>query len=156
MLLALALALQAEFTQVEVFTAGQSDTHTYRIPSLIVTAKGTLLAFAEARKKGTSDTGNIDLVVRRSADGGATWGPLQTVWDEGENTCGNPCPVVDRETGAVWLLLTHNLGKDHEADIVKGTAAGSRTVWISKSEDDGATWAAPVEITREVKKPDWT
>jgi sialidase-1 len=156
MLLILALALQSDFTQVEVFAAGQSETHTYRIPALAVTAKGTLLAFAEARKKGTSDTGNIDLVVRRSADSGATWGPVQIVWDEGENTCGNPCPVVDRQTGTIWLLLTHNLGKDHEADIVKGTAAGSRTVWISKSDDDGATWAAPVEISKDVKKPEWT
>jgi len=154
MSLALLLLLQAE--TVEVFAAGQADVHTYRIPSVIVTPKGTVLAFAEARKKGTSDTGNIDLVVRRSADGGATWGPIQTVWDDGDNTCGNPCPVVDRATGTLWLLLTHNLGKDHEKDIVTGKAAGSRTVWITKSDDDGVTWAKPVEITAQVKKPAWT
>jgi sialidase-1 len=121
-----------------------------------VTRKGTLLAFAEGRKKGTSDTGDIDVVLRRSTDGGGTWGPLQVVWDDAENTCGNPCPVQDRTTGAIWLPLTHNLGKDHEKDIVGGTATGSRTVWMTRSDDDGATWAKPVEITKDVKKPEWT
>src|SRR5437870_8057257 len=103
--------------QGPVFTAGEGGYHTYRIPSVIVTPKGTLLAFCEGRKKGTSDTGDIDLVLKRSADGGATWGPMQVVWDDGENTCGNPCPVVDRLTGTIWLLLTHNLGKDSEKRI---------------------------------------
>jgi sialidase-1 len=150
----LALLLQA--ATGEVFQAGEGGYHTYRIPSLLVTSKGTLLAFAEARKRGTSDTGDIDLVLKRSSDGGATWSPLQGVWDDGENTCGNPCPVQDRATGTIWLPLTHNLGKDHEKDIVAGTAKGSRTVWMSRSDDDGATWAKPVEITSAVKRPEWT
>jgi len=142
--------------QAPVFARGEGGYHTYRIPSLIVTAKGTLLAFAEGRKNGTSDTGDIDLVLRRSADGGKTWGPLQVVWDDGPNTCGNPCPVVDPATGTVWLLLTHNLGTDTEAKLVSGTAKGARTVWVSSSTDDGATWAKPVEITTAVKKPEWS
>ncbi len=149
-------ALLQEPAFADVFVSGEGETHTYRIPSVISTAKGTLLAFAEARKKGTSDSGNIDLVVKSSADGGATWGPLRVVWDEGDNTCGNPCPVVDRATGTVWLLLTHNLGKDHEKDIVNRKAQGSRTVWVTRSDDDGATWAKPAEITKDVKKPEWT
>lgn len=140
----------------DVFTAGQGEVHTYRIPSVILSSKGTLLAFCEGRKKGTSDAGDIDLVLRRSTDGGATWGPLQVVWDDAENTCGNPCPVVDRATGTVWLLLTHNLGKDGEGAIVRGKGQGTRTVWVSRSDDDGATWAKPVEITKDVKRPEWT
>jgi sialidase-1 len=64
--------------------------------------------------------------------------------------------VQDRATGTIWLPLTHNLGKDHEKDIVAGTAKGSRTVWMSRSDDDGATWAKPVEITQDVKRPEWT
>jgi sialidase-1 len=140
----------------DVFVSGQDGYHTYRIPSVIVTPKGTVLAFCEGRKKGRSDTGDIDLVVKRSTDGGATWGPLQVVWDDGPNTCGNPCPVVDRDTGTIWLPLTHNLGEDHESKIIDRTAKGTRTVWITKSTDDGVTWAKSVEITKDVKKSEWT
>ncbi len=142
--------------QVDVFVSGQEGYHTFRIPSAIVTPKGTVLAFCEGRKKGRGDAGDIDLVLRRSADGGATWDPLQVVWDDEANTCGNPCPVVDRSTGTIWLLLTHNLGRDAERDIIAGKSEGSRTVWISRSDDDGATWAKPAEITSSVKKPEWT
>lgn len=143
-------------THAPVFTAGDGGYHTYRIPSLIVTAKGTLLAFCEGRKKGTSDAGDIDLVLRRSLDGGQSWQPMQVVWDDGANTCGNPCPVVERESGTIWLLLTHNLGEDKEPAIIDGTSKGSRTVWVSKSTDDGLTWDKPVEITKNIKQPDWT
>jgi sialidase-1 len=142
--------------QTPVFVAGENGYHTYRIPSLIVSPKGTLLAFCEGRKNGRDDAGDIDLLLRRSPDGGKTWQPAQVVWDDGDNTCGNPCPVVDRDTGTVWLLLTHNLGADTEAQIVNATSRGTRTVWVTKSSDDGATWARPVEITRDVKSPDWT
>lgn len=149
-------ALAAEPTQAPVFVAGADGYHTYRIPSVIVTPKGTVLAFCEGRKAGRGDAGNIDLLLKRSTDGGQTWGKAQVVWDDGDHTCGNPCPVVDAKTGTVWLLLTHNHGKDTEAKIVAGTGQGSRTVWVARSTDDGATWAAPVEITKQVKKPEWT
>ncbi len=150
--MALLLALQAS----DVFVSGQDGYHTFRIPALIVSTKGTLLAFAEGRKGGRGDAGDIDLVLRRSTDGGKTWGALQLVWDDGENTCGNPCPVVDATTGAVHLLLTHNLGKDHEAAIVAGKAVGTRTVWILRSDDDGLTWTKPREISAQVKREGWT
>jgi len=145
-----------DLRQVDVFVSGQDGYHTFRIPSAIVTPKGTVLAFCEGRKKGQGDAGDIDLVLRRSADGGATWGPLQVVWDDEANTCGNPCPVIDRSTGTIWLLLTHNLGRDAERDIIAGKSRGTRTVWVSRSGDDGATWSKPEEITASVKKPDWT
>ena len=76
--------------------------------------------------------------------------------DDGPNTCGNPCPVVDRTTGVVWLLMTHNLGDDDESKIVAGTSRGARTVWVCRSDDDGRTWSKPVEITSTTKRPDWT
>ena len=78
------------------------------------------------------------------------------MWDDGPNTCGNPCPVVERETGAILLLMTHNLGTDREAQIVAQTSKAPRTVWLSRSADDGRTWSPPQEITNDVKKPDWT
>ena len=52
--------------------------------------------------------------------------------------------------------MTHNLGTDTQSMIVGGASKASRTVWITKSEDDGATWSKPADITRDVKKPDWT
>ena len=153
MILAALLVLQ---TSTDVFVSGEGGSHTYRIPSVLVTPKGALLAFCEGRKKSAGDTGDIDLVLRRSTDGGSTWGPMQVVWDDGENTCGNPCPVVDDATGTIWLLLTHNLGRDSESQIVQEKSQGTRTAWVSRSDDEGLTWSAPVEITRDVKKPEWT
>lgn len=140
----------------DVYVSGANGYHTYRIPSVIVTPKGTLLAFAEARRTGGGDSGDIDLVVRRSRDGGASWSAMQVVGDNGPNTFGNPCPVVDTRTGVIWLLTTHNLGTDREKDIIAGTSQASRTVWAMKSADDGVTWSTSIEITSSVKKPDWT
>jgi len=140
----------------DVFVAGQDGYHTYRIPSALTTPKGTVLAFCEGRKSGQHDSGDIDLVLRRSTDGGATWGPLQVLWDDGANTCGNPCPVLDRETGAIWMLMTHNLGRDPESKIIDRTAEGTRTVLVSRSEDDGVTWSKPADLTKDVKRPEWT
>lgn len=142
--------------QREVFVSGQEGYHTYRIPSVIVTPQGTVLAFCEGRKGSRSDAGDIDLLLKRSTDGGRTFAPQQVVWDDGPNTCGNPCPVIDRKTGTIWLLLTHNRGDDREAQIIDRTSKASRTVWISKSIDDGLSWSKPVEITPSTKKPEWT
>jgi sialidase-1 len=123
---------------------------------VIVTPKGTVLAFCEGRKNSSSDTGDIDMLLRRSSDGGKTFSKQQILWDDGPNTCGNPCPVVDRASGAIFLLMTHNLGKDDEGLILAQKSKGTRTPWISKSLDDGLTWSKPVEITQSTKKPDWT
>ena len=142
--------------QTPIFVSGQEGYHTYRIPSLIATRKGALLAFCEGRKSSSGDSGDIDLLLRRSPDGGKTWEKTRVVWDDGPNTCGNPCPVVDARTGTIWLLLTHNLGTDTERSIVNGTSKGTRTVWVTRSDDDGATWRRPVEITGAVKRHNWT
>jgi sialidase-1 len=140
----------------EVFRAGDSGYHTYRIPSVVATRRGTLLAFAEARRSSAADAGDIDLVLKRSTDGGATWSAMQVIGDNGPNTFGNPCALVDGRTGRIWLLTTHNLGTDREKDIVAGASAGGRTVWIMSSTDDGKTWPAPIEITSSVKQAGWT
>jgi sialidase-1 len=140
----------------DVYLAGEGPYHTYRIPSVIATPKGALLAFAEGRREGAGDAGDIDLVLKRSEDLGATWSSMQIVGDDGPNTVGNPCPVVDARAGTIWLLTTHNLGSDGERDIVAGTSRGGRTVWAMKSDDDGRTWSRPADITASVKEPGWT
>jgi len=139
-----------------LYTGGRDGYHTYRIPALAVTAKGTVLAFCEGRKGGTSDAGDIDLLLKRSTDNGKTWSPQQIVWDDSGNTCGNPVPVVDRETGTIWLLMTWNLGADGEEAIKARTATDTRRVFVTRSSDDGLSWSPPRDITDTVKKPEWT
>lgn len=140
----------------EVYLSGTEGYHTFRIPAVITTKKGTLLAFAEGRKGGGADSGDIDTVLKRSRDGGKTWSPLQVVLDEGTNTLGNPCPVVDQKTGTIWLLFTRNLGEDTEKEIRSGTSKASRECWVTHSTDDGHTWSKPVDITATTKAADWT
>jgi sialidase-1 len=139
-------------SQVDVWKSGEGGYHTYRIPALIATKKGTLLAFCEGRQNSGSDTGDIDVLVRRSSDGGKTWSPMGKIADFGPDTIGNPTPVVERKSGTVLLLLTRNPGAVAERQV----NTRDRTVWIMRSKDDGVTWSEPAEITPQVKKPDWT
>ena len=146
----------AEPAAADVWISGEGGYHTYRIPSVVRAPDGALLAFCEGRKGGRGDTGDIDLVMKRSTDGGATWGPQRVLWDDGPNVCGNPCPVLDRDTGILHLFLTHNLGRDHESEIIAGTSSGTRTVWVMTSADGGLEWSAPREVTASTKRRDWT
>jgi sialidase-1 len=140
--------------QVDVFVSGSEGYHTFRIPAVIAAADGTLLAFCEGRRDGPADRGKIDLVLKRSTDGGRHWGPLQVVWADSDNTCGNPCPVVDAATGTIWLFATHNLGPDREADIITKRSQGTRTAWLLHSTDNGATWSEPRAMPH-LKDPSW-
>ncbi|MBM3739874.1 MAG: exo-alpha-sialidase [Acidobacteria bacterium] len=124
----------AELTQSDVFTEGEASYHTFRIPAMVVSKRGTILAFCEARKGSSADHGDIDLVLKRSFDNGRTWGPLQIVHEEGGTAriaIGNPAPLVERETGAVHLLFTRD----------------NRQVFHTRSTDDGAHFYHPKEIT---------
>jgi sialidase-1 len=147
---------EEEIRRTVVFESGVGGYHTYRIPAIVRAANGELVAFCEGRRTSGSDAGDIDVLCRRSHDGGATWGPIEVVWDDGPNSCGNPCPVVDQSTGVIHLLLTHNLGADREAEIIAGASEGTRTVWVAESSDHGATWSRPREITPACKAPNWT
>src|SRR4029450_886478 len=76
------LAPAADLPQIDVFTSGQEGYHTYRTPALVVTTTGTLLAICEGRKTGRGDHGDLDLVQKRSTDGGKSWGPLALIHEE--------------------------------------------------------------------------
>ena len=145
----------ARAAETAVFVSGKDGYHTYRIPSLLVTKAGSLLAFCEGRKGGRGDAGNIDLLMKRSTDGGKTWSAQRVLWDDGSNTCGNPCPVVDRRTGTIWMLNTWNLGSDPESKIIAGKSTDTRRVFVYHSGDDGKTWSSPVDITKTAKRGEW-
>ena len=129
----------AQIRQAKLFTSGVDGYHTYRIPAIVVATDGTILAFCEGRKNSARDDGDIDLVLKRSFDNGNTWQNMQIIADDGDNTMGNPCPVVDRDTSVIWLPLCKN----------------NDQVYVMKSENNGATWSDPVDITKDVKLPSW-
>jgi acyl-CoA thioesterase-1 len=127
---------------VDVFMNGTEGYFAYRIPALVTTKSGTLLAFCEGRRDSLSDDGDNDLVLRRSEDHGQTWQPLQVVHAEvgdQEITIGNPCPVIDPATGRIWLSMNRE----------------NRQVLLTFSDDDGKTWAPVRDITTSVSAKNW-
>ncbi|MFI6656046.1 exo-alpha-sialidase [Streptomyces sp. NPDC050523] len=139
------------------YASGQDGYDTFRIPAAVTTGRGTVLAFAEGRHNSAGDTGHIDVVLRRSGDGGCTWGPLQVVAAGNGDTRGNPAPVVDPRSGEVVLVTSYNSGAVTEAQIMRGevTPEQSRRVFVQRSRDDGRHFTAPRDITGEVKPPGW-
>ncbi|MBD3183588.1 exo-alpha-sialidase [Candidatus Poribacteria bacterium] len=126
--------------QKPVFISGEYGYHTFRIPAVIVSKEGTILAFCEGRRTSGSDHGDLDIVLRRSCDNGKTWtNPIIVYGEAGNITIGNPCPVVDQSTGTIWLPFCRD----------------NNDVLITKSNDDGITWSEPIDITKDVKKSDW-
>jgi sialidase-1 len=148
-----AAAARTGFEQHVLFKASQHPGYTcFRIPAIVKTTRGTLLAFAEGRVDNCGDAGDIDLVLKRSTDGGRTWGPLQVV-DEGQgDTHGNPAPIVDRRTGRIVLATTYNTGRD---DSRPCDVPCDRTPHLQYSDDDGATWSEPRDLADSIRRPDW-
>ena len=138
-----------------IYNQGTDGFELYRIPAIVKSKSNILLAFAEARKaRSNGDSGDIDLVVKRSSDNGKTWSKQITIWNDGQNTCGNPVPIVD-DRGRIHLLMTWNFQTDTWGAITNGTGEDSRRPYYTYSDDDGITWAQPVEITSSVKKEKW-
>jgi sialidase-1 len=145
----------ADTSLTYVYKTGTEGYSCFRIPAVVRSKKGTLLVFAEARKNSCADHGDINMVVKRSKDNGLTWDTTITIWNDVKNTCGNPVPVVEEQSGKIILLMTWNNGADDIGDINNGTSKDTRRVYVTESEDDGITWKTPVEITSAVKKPGW-
>ncbi|MGW6020665.1 sialidase family protein [Streptomyces sp. NPDC055099] len=138
------------------FRAGREGYASFRIPAVVLTNSGTVLAFCEGRVGSQEDFGNIDVVLKRSSDGGRTWGPLQVVAQNGTGLAGNPAPVV-LDSGRILLVHVRNAAAATEDAIRRGkvSAANGRRIWVRHSDDDGLTWSAPREITGQVKKANW-
>ncbi len=143
-----------------IFQGGDDEGyHSYRIPAIIKTNAGTLIAFCEGRKKSRHDFGDIDIVYRRSTDNGLNWGPLNLLFSKHGGTCGNPTPVVDEETGAIWIFMSYN-DEFHAQKELPGYEAidnwGERKVYYNVSYDDGLTWNDLKNRTSELLPESYT
>jgi len=143
----------AGLMETPVYVAGQDGYHSYRIPAIVTSKQGTLLAFCEGRRNSRDDTGDIDILLRRSADGGKTWDAQRVVNADPQYLCGNPAPVALAD-GSVVLVFTRRKEDATEKRVLEGEADASR-VLVTRSTDDGLTWAEPVDITADASRPDW-
>ncbi len=139
-----------------VFKSGDDGYATFRIPAIVTTNSGKVLAFAEGRVKNSSDNGNIDFVMKSSDDGGKNWSKLKVIWNDGGNACQNPAPVIDKQTGKIFMLMTRKLGTDKEPDIIDQKSTEAIRVFVMQSGDEGDSWSEPKEITKDVNPGNWT
>jgi len=135
---------------VDVFPSDTIYTN-FRTPSIVTAADGSLVAIAEGRDfdepgVGTSD---LDIVSRRSIDGGLSWSPLNVVdtWTGGSSS--NPTTVVDRDTGRIFTLF--NRWEGYNGTVTSQPGTTNNTAWLRYSDDHGQTWSAPRDITTSVK-----
>ncbi len=150
---AIAADIKSALPLTGVFVNVSDGYPVFRIPSVIKTRKGTLLAFAEARAA-RADGSQNQIVLKRSGDDGATWGKLQLVWRDGENSLNNPTVVEEGQTGRVFLMFQRYPKGFYEKEVVPGiTGNPICRSFITHSDDDGSTWAKPTDITASVKRP---
>lgn len=143
---------------------GDEGVHTYRIPGLATTPKGTLIAVFDLRHQNAGDLpADIDVGSMRSTDNGETWSSMQRVldFDASEpgshgNGVGDPAILVDSKTGAVFVAAIWSKGERAWHGSGPGMSPDETgQLVIAKSTDDGVTWSKPVSITSQVKPPEW-
>ena len=149
---------------VSVRNAGDDGVHTYRIPGLATTKAGSLVAVYDVRRRGGGDLpGDIDVGMSRSTDGGRSWQPMQIIMDMGDDPnfrydgIGDPTVMVDKTTGTVWCAATWSHGNRSWVGSQPGlTPEETGQFMLVRSDDDGVTWSQPMNITSQIKKPEWS
>lgn len=146
---------------VAVRSAWDDSVHTYRIPGLATTDKGTLIAVYDIRYKHSGDLpANIDVGMSRSMDGGKTWEPMKIIMDMGaphdNNGVGDPAILFDPVTKKIWVAALWSKGNRSIAGSQPGLSPDTTGQFVLvSSDDDGLTWSAPYNITSQVKNPIW-
>lgn len=141
--------------------AGDDNVNTYRIPGIVQTAAGTLIAVYDIRYVSNVDLpGNIDVGMSRSTDGGKTWEPMRVIMDMGapqdNNGVGDPAILFDNATNKIWVAALWSKGNRSIAGSIGGISPDSTGQFVlTSSSDDGLTWQDPYTITPQVKNPAW-
>ncbi len=154
---------QTQRMGVSLRTGGDDDVHTYRIPGLATTPKGTLIGVYDVRHRSGGDLpGDIDVGMSRSTDGGNTWDDMKIIMDMGDDPrwnydgIGDPAVLVDDQTGTIWVAATWSHGNRSWRGSGQGfEATETGQFMLVKSTDDGVTWSKPINITKQVKNHDW-
>ena len=143
--------------------AGDGGVHTYRIPGLATTNHGTLIGVYDVRRRSGGDLpGDIEVGMSRSTDGGRTWEPMKVIMDMGDDPrwsydgIGDPAVLVDRNTGTIWVAATWSHGERSWRGSGPGLSPDETgQLMLVRSDDDGVSWSTPINITSQVKKPEW-
>lgn len=160
--------LSYRFAQI-LRAAGQDNCDTYRIPGLITTNQGSLIAVYDNRYNNSKDLQeDINIGMSRSTDGGQTWEPMKVIMDMGEwggqpeelNGVGDPCVLYDPVNSTIWVaaLWLNGFSKDQMAWWVSKPGLSPQETGqflLTKSTDDGLTWSEPINITEQIKDPAW-
>ncbi|WP_425398757.1 exo-alpha-sialidase [Aeoliella sp.] len=161
--LSIAEELAGQRLGVAVRRRGDDGVHTFRIPGLATTNDGTLIAVYDIRRRGGGDLpGDIDVGMSRSTDRGQTWEPMQVIMDMGEDPrwrfdgIGDPAVLVDRETNTIWVAAVWSHGNRGWHGSQPGMdPEDTGQLMLVRSDDDGETWSEPINITTQVKRPEW-
>ncbi|WP_346856318.1 sialidase family protein [uncultured Draconibacterium sp.] len=148
---------------------GQDNCDTYRIPGLVTTNEGSLIAVYDVRFNNSKDLQeDIDIGMSRSTDGGQTWEPMKIIMDMGEwggraqklNGIGDPCVLYDNQTKTLWVAALWMSGATSNDMLWWASSPGMKPevtgqFMLAKSTDDGLTWSAPINITEQIKNTAW-
>ena len=152
-----------------VRAAGQDNCDTYRIPGIVTTNNGTLIAVYDNRYNNSKDLQeDIDVGLSRSTDGGQTWEPMRVIMDMGEwggrperlNGIGDPAVLYDHTRNTLWVAGLWISGLNEKDMLWWASKPGMEPhetgqFVLVKSTDDGLTWSDPVNITEQIKDPAW-
>ena len=148
----------ASFSQVNLFRQGQNGVNTYRIPALVQTRQGTLIAVVDARHDSSHDLpADISLVMRRSLDEGEHWGPIRTIVSVKAGGVGDASLLLDRSNGRVWCFFNYGPPGIGFMTAKPGATTGPSTLQVHAmySDNQGITWSHPVDLTPQIKRPSW-
>ncbi|MBI3861538.1 MAG: VCBS repeat-containing protein [Planctomycetia bacterium] len=144
--------------------------HTYRIPALATSSRGTLLCVYDMRRRmGRDLQEDIDIGLSRSTDGGKTWESARPIMDMGEygglpqeqNGCSDPGIIVDQKTGEIFCFAVWMNGKPgkhqwNDDGSEPGFEIGKTAQFLMvRSQDDGLTWTKPENLTKKLKQESW-